>query len=651
MLNCSRNVGTDQVMGINRPLGRTDRVRGWRLGIVLCAAGLVMALGAASDASAASKTICLGSVDLPACTGNGVADLPAAIAATVAGTNTIYIGSGDYSTVAGADFSTLGKAVKIYGIGPTQPVITMTVPAPGLNVVTLLDSLSSIDNVEIQIPDGAIGVTGLFAFGGQKVTNVTVTGSAMVGGRGIDLSGSGASIKRASIELSGTNTTGLYFHDTSLAKAEDVSVAGASTSVSLAGLNNFQVARLHSAAGNGIVATDSSGVISSCLMLPAPNTSDNDGGIGINVVSSAGDDQTVQVDNCTLVGAGIGSTGVRGAASLISSGLSVNVDSTIIHGYPVAAAEEHVVSSTASVGLAYSAYDGTLDGATLTGAGNHPDPADYGFADSSYRLALNSPLVDAGNPIPNASASPTDADDNPRVVSRGAGNIRDIGAFEVQNDAPVPSVRIVTSVPSTTVPTEFSAAGSTDSEGDALTYDWSFDGSPAPSGVSIKKLFPVEGPHSVQLTVTDKAGASATTSMQFSVARGYLPVKLRSQNARLTTKGTFKITLSCPAEAISNCSGRLLFQTAKKVNAKNYPNRPGWISKTSYLQAARYVFSIAPGTTKKLEVRTYSTFQNILAVKKKFKLVGSLVSGTTNNANLTANRATFTISAPKKRKR
>lgn len=610
-----------------------------------------MALGAASNASAAGKTICLGTVDLAACSGNTVDDLPAAIAATVSGTNNIYIGSGDYSTAAGAEFSVLGKTVKIVGVGATRPVITMTAPTPGSNVVTLLDSLSSIDNVAIQIPDGSIGVTGLYAFGGQKVTNVTVSGSGMVGGRGIDLSGSGASIKQASISLGGTGTTGLYFHDTSLAKVEDLSVTGASTSVSLAGLNQFQVARVHSVAGNGIAVTDSSGVISSSSLLPSANSAENDNGVGINAVSSAGDDQIVQIDNCTLIGAGTGSTGVRGAASTISSNLTLHVDSSIVHGYQVAAAMEQVPSSTASVDLSYSAYDGTLDGAQAIGSGNRNNPGDYGFADGDYRLTLASPLLDAGNPITNPSASPTDADGNPRVVSRGAGNIRDIGAYEVQNSAPVPKITVVTAVPSTTVPTEFSAASSTDAEGDVLAYDWSFDGSPAPSGVSLKKLFPVDGPHSVQLTVTDQAGASATTSMQFTVARGFLPVKLRSQNARLTTKGTFKITLSCPADAISNCSGRLLFQTAKKVNAKNYPDRPGWIAKTSYLKAARYVFSIAPGTTKKLRVRTYSTFQNILAKKKKFKLIGSLVSGTTNNANLTARRATFTISAPKSRKK
>src|SRR5690348_3056169 len=104
MLNLLGEMGTDQ-MGIKRPLGRTGRVRGWRLGITLCAAALVMALAGASNASAA-KTICVGNVDLGSCTGNTVADLTAAIAAaTDISVNAIYLAGGQtYSTPTGADF-------------------------------------------------------------------------------------------------------------------------------------------------------------------------------------------------------------------------------------------------------------------------------------------------------------------------------------------------------------------------------------------------------------------------------------------------------------------------------------------------------------------------------------------------------------------
>ncbi|MGH2960100.1 MAG: PKD domain-containing protein, partial [Solirubrobacterales bacterium] len=325
-------------------------------------------------------------------------------------------------------------------------------------------------------------------------------------------------------------------------------------------------------------------------------------------------------------------------------------------GYETAANSSSVDDGDASTSLDYSRFtSGVLGNTTVAGTSQQTN-ADFGFVNAgagNYALTLGSPLVDAGDPVGlTADDSATDASGKPRVVSRGAGLIRDIGAYEVQNTAPVPKIQIVTAVPSTTSNTLFSAAGSTDAEGDSMAYEWKFDGAPGVSGVTTQKMFILDGPHSVQLTVTDKTGASSQTSAQFNVARGFLPIKIRSQNATLSRKGTFKITMSCPAAAISNCSGRLLFQTTKKINAKNYTERPTWTSaKPAYLQAARYVFSIAPGTTKKIEVRTYSTFQNVLAKHKKFKIQSSLVFGTTTNANLTANRATFTVSAPKPKKK
>jgi hypothetical protein len=336
--------------------------------------------------------------------------------------------------------------------------------------------------------------------------------------------------------------------------------------------------------------------------------------------------------------------------------MTVDVNSSIIMGYANPAVASSGTPLAATINLFYTRYTGAPTGSIQFSSSSQLNAGDFGFVDAgagNYRPTLGSQLVDAGDPsFLDSTDSATDADGQPRTVSRGSGNVRDIGAYEVQNSAPVARIAVITAVPSTTSSTEFSAAGSTDAEGDSMSYDWKFDGAPGNSGVTTKKMFIADGPHTVQLTVTDKTGTSSTTSTQINVARGFLAINLRSQNATISPKGTFKITMSCPAEAISNCSGRLLFQTTKKVVAKNYTKRPGWISaKPAYLQAARYVFSIKPGTTQKLEVRTYSTFQNVLAVHKKFQIQSTLVSGTTSNASLTANRATFTIKAPKKKKK
>jgi PKD repeat protein len=276
---------------------------------------------------------------------------------------------------------------------------------------------------------------------------------------------------------------------------------------------------------------------------------------------------------------------------------------------------------------------------------------DAGFISGGFDLSLASALVDAGDPgalDPTDSAS--DVAGNPRVVSRGAGNVRDIGAYEVQNHAPVPVIAIQTSVPSTTVQTQFSAAGSSDADGDAVTYDWRFDGTSFATGVAPKKLFNTDGPHSVQLTVTDKTGAASISSTQFIVAKGHLALRLTSRNARMSSSGTFKVRISCPELAATDCTGRILFTTVKKIQANHYYVKPSKKKQAAkILSAANYVFRVQPGTTATGTVRAYRTFRNVLNKKGKLQLQTSVISGTTANAILDSNRTTFNISAPKKK--
>jgi hypothetical protein len=623
----------------------------------LCAAALIsLAIGAGS--ASAAKNICVNSGDTTACPAGSqsVANLSAAItAADQLDLNSIYVASGIYDAGSGANFA--AKPVKIVGVGVNKPVITVNSGASGVSILTTTNSNSSIDNVAIAIP-ASTNVVGITAFGGQTISNVSVTGTDANGAQGINLSGSSPTLKNSSIDLSGIGTYGVYLDGPTTPKVDDITVEHASTAVRVLGSNEFMIRRLISHAARGVDSTESKGTISSSVLLPSSVGAENAGGIAISTASTSGGVYAIRVDNCTLIGGDSMSQGVFAGAAGVGSSMTVDVNSSIITGYSQTAVASGGSPATAAINLNYSRFSSAPGGGVTIAPSSQLISGDIGFVDAgagNYRLTLGSQLVDAGDPaFLDSTDSATDADNLPRTVSRGSGNVRDIGAYEVQNSAPIARIAVVTAVPSTTSNTELSAAGSTDAEGDSMTYDWKFDGAPGTSGVTTKKMFITDGPHTIQLTVTDKTGASATTSTQVNVARGFLAINLRSQNATISPKGTFKITMSCPAEAISNCSGRLLFQTTKKVVAKNYTKRPAWTaakSKPAYLQAARYVFSIKPGTTQKLQVRTYSTFQNVLGVHKKFQIQSSLVSGTTSNANLTANRATFTISAPKKKKK
>ena len=77
------------------------------------------------------------------------------------------------------------------------------------------------------------------------------------------------------------------------------------------------------------------------------------------------------------------------------------------------------------------------------------------------------------------------------------------------NRAPVASA--ATSTDPTTLTTTFSAGGSYDLDGDALTYAWDFGDGSTGSGASTTHTFASGDPATVTLTVTDPLGASGTT--------------------------------------------------------------------------------------------------------------------------------------------
>lgn len=80
-----------------------------------------------------------------------------------------------------------------------------------------------------------------------------------------------------------------------------------------------------------------------------------------------------------------------------------------------------------------------------------------------------------------------------------------------------PTAQAVTSVDPSTYTVTFDGRGSSDLDGDALTYRWDFgDGSPAGSGATVTHRYASAGPVTASLSVTDSLGATGTTT--FTVA-------------------------------------------------------------------------------------------------------------------------------------
>jgi hypothetical protein len=638
-----------------RVSARTHALRSALLaGLVACCLLLAAPLAEASAASycvigSAGGSCPAGTTQLPS--------IPAAVAATSeAGSTTIYLTSGTY--VASTSFDLSNKPIRLVGVGATRPVLTAPASSGGA-VVSTSNALAKFERIEIALPASS-NMTGLRATnGGQMLTDVVVSGASARNSTGIELAGPNPSIGDTTISLDGSesNSRGVRIVDSTTARVADLTVRYASVGVAVENTKNFAIRRVQLFTRTGLDLQDSDGSLASSLILPEE--------VGVAVHSSKPASDPVNLFNCTLIHAGAsGGTGLRATASGGGAAQNVVVDSSIADGFGVAAfLGNGSAGGAVGITLRYSFYNGvrsvTGGAQILEGPGNFAGVQEFGFVDqlgSDYHLRLDSPLVDQGNPISSGFSqadSGSDLDLNPRVVGRGAGAVRDVGAYEVQNRAPVPRIQIVTAVPSTTSPVEFSATGSSDADGDQLSFDWGFDALPGPTGAVVQKRFLAAGPHVVRLTATDHTGVSSTITIQFEVATGFIIVPLRSQAARLSRSGTFQVRVSCPETAISDCTGRLELRTALKVDAQRYTKRkrPKRKSKPAHLKAADQFFRIAPGTTANVQVRASQIFRNLIAVERKFQLTGGLVDATTTNALLRSNSATFTISAARAKRR
>ena len=134
-------------------------------------------------------------------------------------------------------------------------------------------------------------------------------------------------------------------------------------------------------------------------------------------------------------------------------------------------------------------------------------------AAGDFRLAADSPLIDAGGP----DALPADAadrDGKPRA-SDGDGDCThrpDIGAFEFQGTQATAVAAAGTALAKVGEAVEFSSAGSCIPGPGEPQLTWSFDDGAGAGGASLTHAFATPGRHTATLSVADGAGHSATAT-------------------------------------------------------------------------------------------------------------------------------------------
>lgn len=618
---------------------------------LLGACAVAVLCSAVFAGGAAAANLCVGPIDMTGCpvgsTQFGESQLADAIALSISNgagaPDSIYLYSGTHTSATGFDTST--SNLRIYGVGPTKPILTIggIGPHDGKTVLSSNSGFSTFQDLEIQLPAADLNIGVKAAIGGVVLRRVDVSGDLATNATGFDLEGQGSEVLSSSVDLpyAGQSSTAVNGHDAASLKIYDLNVKRAEVGVNLSFSQNANIQRATISAPRGIDLTDSPGaIISSSLLQPSAVDDSETDGFSVRSTITTGDaENPASIYNATMIGRiGTNSAGVVSRSANPGSESFVTLDSSVIFGHDTAAQTINA-GTDAVIDLSYCRYQGAHIGSgsfnALTGTSQvASDPGFTNTAARDFSLKRDASLVDAGNPGSLVGSSDSDVAGKPRVVSRGAGNIRDIGAYELQSRAPEPRITIVSNPPITTSATVFSGSASTDADGDALTYSWRFDGNTFASGETAKRQFADPGPHTVELTVTDSTGRSESTMSQFNVERGVISLQVRTKRIRMNKKGRFAITATCPDGATTNCTGRMILETKRKFKGKR-------------IRAASYVFSIEPGTTRKLNLQAYRSFQKALKRYKKLDIAVRILDGSTTNALVAASAPSITIIAPK----
>ena len=235
---------------------------------------------------------------------------------------------------------------------------------------------------------------------------------------------------------------------------------------------------------------------------------------------------TLTAVHVTLLGSGTGNA-IGAASAAANWAATAQVRNAIISGFTRYAACSGDNGGSALLTLQYTSKTGTSQAdpeCTLTtGAGVLTGAPQFvggtpgaNLAAADLRLKAPSALIDAGDG--NGVLATDFAGLSRPVDGDGTGGAKvDLGALEYRRAAPVP----VLSAPATAMvgePVAVSAAGTTDPDGDDMTYGWAFGDGQTASGVQAQHAYATPGPKTVKLTVTDAAGRSTALTATVQVS-------------------------------------------------------------------------------------------------------------------------------------
>jgi hypothetical protein len=420
----------------------------------------VLAALAAAPSIASAADFCVAD---QSCVDAGGADKPNVQTALNAafstpGVDRVLIGPGDFSTSGYYSYSTLsdGNAVQIIGAGRDRTRLLSTTTASGSYTLKLLGlSKSSVSDLAIEAPPAvpnatlhALELTG-------AATRVDITGHVGSGYGLITLDGAQALLDHAYVRhVSGGGDTAIEADSGTAAAITDSTIEDPDgTGLYADSGSAVRLSRVEFTGRRGVLSVGGDVRVDNSLFRIDSTLST---GLGATAGGS------VTADHVTLVGPGAGIFGgVYAGSQSPGPATRVEIRNSIITGFAHSIQRYGVVGGPSDVTVTYSDFDRSTisqsgEGTLVADTGNvNVDPGFRDTANRDFRLAPESPLIDAGDPAGLAGGeSETDLGGDPRLDGRS-----DIGAYELQRPAPqdAPSSPPATDQPAASPPAPVAA--------------------------------------------------------------------------------------------------------------------------------------------------------------------------------------------------
>jgi PKD repeat protein len=579
--------------------------------------------------------------------GTAQADFQTALntAAGTAPADRIELGATSFSRAGGFSYGSVSP-VQIVGIGNpfnwalgTTRLANATVDPTSEDVLRVSGSAaSSVSNLAVLLPYGANGGNTGLKLSDGTANRIHVQGDvgAAVSSTGVELEN--ATISNSVVDVEASFGAGIDFASGSNNQVVDTQVTGNVAAIRLTEGTGGRADRSDlSSDGSGVSLAPGTTMVVDASTMHSPGRTTFLPNAGISFQNLAGANSSIDVINTTIVGSNFNFSPSSGILMANGSNriMSVTMRNSVMIGFTnsvTRTATAPAASNFTSINSAYAPFTDSANG-TRSETGRL-DITDLGLLQDDH-LPPTSPLVDAGD---NAGVAATDRDGQPRIVDGNSDcSARvDIGAFELQSAPRAP--KVVATKNATRIPVgqavSFTADGSCDPDGDALTYAWNFGDDTSATGATAQHEFTTPGRSNVELVATDATGrsTSATTGV-ITILPRFAGATVRTKAVASSKLGIVKVVVACPSTAFGTCTGKLALAPVQPRRGRRLP------------ALGAKAFSAPVGGSTTVAVKLTKAGFALFTTRASLATVATVTSTDTSGVNATTKR-TITLRRP-----